>query len=146
MVRACLTLAQVGGLLPGGLRVRGISGGEKRRLSIACGIIGAPELIFLDEPTSGQSTQIATLCTRVNRESRQLSGKTPHVLVTACAHTGLDTSSALTVMRCIRALADEGRIVLSSIHQPRAQIWELFDSVVVMADGLTLYCGSTDEV
>lgn len=46
---------QVGGLLPGGLRVRGISGDEKRRLSIACGIVGAPELIFLDEPTSGSA-------------------------------------------------------------------------------------------
>ena len=46
---------QVGGLLPGGLRVRGISGGENRRLSIACGIVGAPELIFLDKPTSGSA-------------------------------------------------------------------------------------------
>ena len=50
------------------------------------------------------------------------------------------------MMRCIRGLADEGRIVLTSIHQPRARIWELFDSVVVLAEGRTLYCGATEEV
>ena len=43
----------MGGLLPGGLNVRGISGGERRRLSIACGVVGAPRIIALDEPTSG---------------------------------------------------------------------------------------------
>ena len=46
---------QVGGMLPGGLSVRGISGGERRRLSIGCGVVGAPRIIALDEPTSGTS-------------------------------------------------------------------------------------------
>lgn len=42
-------------MLPGGLNVRGISGGERRRLSIGCGVVGAPRIIALDEPTSGQT-------------------------------------------------------------------------------------------
>ncbi|GFH24392.1 ABC transporter G family protein, partial [Haematococcus lacustris] len=41
----------VGGQLPGGLQLRGLSGGEKKRLSLAVGIIAAPAILFLDEPT-----------------------------------------------------------------------------------------------
>ncbi|KUI43054.1 ABC transporter [Mycobacterium sp. IS-1590] len=34
-------------------RVRTLSGGQRRRLDVALGIIGKPELLFLDEPTTG---------------------------------------------------------------------------------------------
>ncbi|MEV0251128.1 ABC transporter ATP-binding protein [Nocardia sp. NPDC050712] len=33
--------------------VRTLSGGQRRRLDVALGIIGLPELVFLDEPTTG---------------------------------------------------------------------------------------------
>jgi ABC-2 type transport system ATP-binding protein len=33
--------------------IRNLSGGQRRRLDVALGIIGNPELIFLDEPTTG---------------------------------------------------------------------------------------------
>ncbi|OBG66522.1 ABC transporter [Mycobacterium sp. E2989] len=34
-------------------RVRTLSGGQRRRLDVALGIIGMPDLLFLDEPTTG---------------------------------------------------------------------------------------------
>jgi len=34
-------------------RIATLSGGQKRRVDVACGIIGDPDLVFLDEPTTG---------------------------------------------------------------------------------------------
>jgi ABC-type multidrug transport system ATPase subunit len=44
--------------------VRGISGGQKRRVTLARGFVAGSQIVFADEPTSGLSATDAELCVR----------------------------------------------------------------------------------
>jgi ABC-2 type transport system ATP-binding protein len=50
-------LAAVGLTASAGQKVRTLSGGQRRRLDVAIGIVGRPDVLFLDEPTTGFDPQ-----------------------------------------------------------------------------------------
>ena len=80
--------------------IKGISGGERRRLAFATEIITNPGLLFCDEPTSG-----------------------------------LDSFMALSVVDSMKILANEGKTIICTIHQPSSEIFDKFDSLCLLAEG-----------
>ncbi|KAK7415722.1 hypothetical protein QQX98_005635 [Neonectria punicea] len=59
--------------------------------------------------------------------------------------TGLDAASAFQLATTLRRLSQRGRVVITTIHQPRSEIWSLFDNLVVLADGGPVYSGPVSE-
>ena len=67
----------------------------------------------------------------------------PSVLFCDEVTTGLDAATAFQLVTTLKALAAKGRTIICSIHQPRSEIWQLFDNVLLLAKGSPLYSGPT---
>merc|ERR1719293_592460 len=102
-------LAGVADTYIGGDSVRGISGGQRRRVTLARGVAAQASLLFCDEPTSGLSATDAELCVKALR----VVAKRLNVLVVVV------------------------------IHQPRREVAQLFDSLVLLTSnpGRMAHCG-----
>ncbi|KAK0462088.1 P-loop containing nucleoside triphosphate hydrolase protein [Desarmillaria tabescens] len=79
---------------------KGISGGEKRRVSIAIQVLTEPQVLMLDEPTSG-----------------------------------LDVFTAASIMDVLRQLAEEGRTIITTLHQSSSELFRHFGNVLLLTKG-----------
>lgn len=48
-------------------------------------------------------------------------------------------------MKTLQNLARKGRTIIVTIHQPRSEIWGLFDNIILLTRGKPAYAGSADE-
>ena len=55
-------------------RYETLSGGQKQRLAVACALVGSPDLLFLDEPTTGLDPQSRRLLWEVINQFRKGGG------------------------------------------------------------------------
>ncbi len=83
-------------------RIKSLSGGQKRRLDLGIALIGDPDLVFLDEPTTGFDPQARRAAWEMIRSLRSL-GKTV-LLTTHYLDEAEQLSDRVAVMR-------EGQIV-----------------------------------
>mmetsp|Transcript_12595 Transcript_12595/g.47076 ORF Transcript_12595/g.47076 Transcript_12595/m.47076 type:complete len:638 (+) Transcript_12595:47-1960(+) len=102
-------LLRVKDQLIGDAYIRGISGGQKRRTTLARGFVGGAQIVFADEPTSGLSATDAELCVRAMRRASESKGVTFVVV----------------------------------IHQPRVEVAQMFDHLLLMTanPGRVVYNG-----
>lgn len=70
----------------------------------------------------------------------------PSVLLADECTSGLDSSSAFTVISLLRQLCHEGRTVIATIHQPSSQMFNLFDKIMLLAAGRVAYYGTPQSV
>ncbi|XP_021776034.1 ABC transporter G family member 22-like [Chenopodium quinoa] len=95
----------------GGSFVRGVSGGERKRVCIGNEILINPSLLFLDEPTSG-----------------------------------LDSTTALRIIQVLQDIAEDGKTVITTIHQPSSRLFHKFDKLILLGKGSLLYFGKASNV
>uniref|UniRef100_A0A0A9YE03 ATP-binding cassette sub-family G member 1 n=1 Tax=Lygus hesperus TaxID=30085 RepID=A0A0A9YE03_LYGHE len=88
-----------------------LSGGQRKRVSVALELVDNPPVIFLDEPT-----------------------------------TGLDVVSINNTVQLLRLLANQGRTVVCTIHQPSASLFNVFDRVFMIARGKVIYQGVPQQL
>ncbi len=84
----------------GGSGVKGISGGQRKRVSIGMEMMKEAALFFLDEPTSG-----------------------------------LDSATSISVLHCLKGLSLLGVNIVATIHQPRQEILDMLDNLILLAPG-----------
>ncbi|CAF1123769.1 unnamed protein product, partial [Brachionus calyciflorus] len=94
--------------IPG--RKKGISGGEKRRLTFASEILTDPPLLFCDEPTSG-----------------------------------LDSKMAKSIISYLKKLAENGKTVICTIHQPSSVIFAMFDKICILSQSRIAFFGTREN-
>ena len=55
--------------------------------------------------------------------------------------SGLDSFQAQQVVSVLKRLVEDGTTVITSIHQPRGSIYNLFDDLLLLSEGRTVYHG-----
>ena len=86
--------------------IRLISNGARRRVSIAEEIVGGPNLLLIDEPT-----------------------------------TELDSQDESVLMQCFREMVNQDKTVIAAMHHPNERVFQLFDTILLLAQGRVIYLG-----
>lgn len=111
LVLRWLGMEAVQNTITGDANVKGISGGQKRRLSIGVELVSGYSCLVADLPTNG-----------------------------------LDAKTAFDVADRMRRVCATGKSAIMALASPSPELLMLFDKVIVIAKGETLYYGPVPEM
>lgn len=106
-----LGLSHVRNTIIGSSMMKGISGGERKRVAIGMELISQSPVLFLDECTSG-----------------------------------LDSFTALSILKLLKTVAQSGITVILTLHQPSYEIFEMIDELIILVQGSVLYNGAAADM
>ena len=69
----------------------------------------------------------------------------PSILFLDEPTSGLDAFQAFNVMQSLWSLAQAGRTVLATVHQPRSSIFQMFDLLMLITQGQMVYFGAASD-
>eukprot|EP00854_Cymbomonas_tetramitiformis_P010198 gene10198-12068_t len=72
--------------------------------------------------------------------------KRPKVMLLDEPTTGLDASTANGLIAMLHRVCRQGCCALATVHQPRSDVFTLFDNVVILASGRQVYGGPTETL
>ncbi|MGK4582147.1 ABC transporter ATP-binding protein [Kitasatospora sp. HPMI-4] len=105
-------------------RINSLSGGQRRRLDVAVGIVGRPELLFLDEPTTGFDPQARREFHDLVR--RLASDETTVLLTTHDLDEAEKLADRILILLGGRIVADGSAAELSRLMSTEARVrWSL---------------------
>jgi ABC-2 type transport system ATP-binding protein len=119
-------------------RVHQLSGGQRQRLAVACALVGEPELLFLDEPTTGLDPQARRRLWEVVREYLDQGGT-----VVLTTHYMEEAAQMCDVI----AIVDGGRVIAEG--SPAELVASLGAAQVIefrLADGANLAPGALESL
>ncbi|XP_071526749.1 protein white-like isoform X2 [Panulirus ornatus] len=59
--------------------------------------------------------------------------------------SGLDSFMAQNVVAMMKSMAERGKTIISTIHQPSSEVFNIFDRILLMGEGRVAFLGSTDD-
>ncbi|XP_057460458.1 ABC transporter G family member 27-like [Actinidia eriantha] len=60
--------------------------------------------------------------------------------------SGLDSTTALRIVQMLHSIAEDGKTVVTTIHQPSSTIFSKFDKLILLGKGCSLSFGKASEV